>query len=290
MTPSVAAFDSAALQGTICATAMECLRDLESCAATYPDLFPEGPFAATVFSGIALAMAFASPQATAEGIRVVSRTVIWAFALDWRIDRQAKSREDAEAVLAACQAVADGAAPGDPLQEFLASIRDELAAGPAWSRLRPVWLTHLRRYLNANAREWEWKSRGVLPTFEDYLANADNIGSTFVNVTHWVHTGTDRTVAELDRLAAVSADSQRALRLLNDLATYDRDVAWGDLNGLMLGPTRTEVAARAEELVRGCEERIEPLAAAFPEETAYLRRQLGFSVGFYGITDYWGKL
>jgi hypothetical protein len=283
MTPVL---DSAARQGKICATAMECLRDLESCAATYPDLFPERPFGPTVFSGIALAMAFAAPSAPAERIRIVSRTTIWAFALDWLVDHVAQSREEVDAVINGCEAVADGAAPETPLQAFLASIRDELAGRPAWPELRPVWRDHLHRYLRANAREWEWKSRGAPPTFEEYLANADNIGSAFVNVTHWIHTGT----SEPDRLAAANAESQRALRLLNDLATYERDVAWGDLNARMLGLSRAELAKRADELVRGCEALIEPLAAAFPEETGYLRRQLGFSVGYYGITDYWGEL
>jgi hypothetical protein len=83
---------------------------------------------------------------------------------------------------------------------------------------------------------------------------------------------------------------QRALRLLNDLATYERDVAWGDLNSLMLGLDRDEVSRRVGELVERCEEIIEPLSARFPDEATYLRRQLGYSVGYYGLTDYWGTL
>jgi Terpene synthase family 2, C-terminal metal binding len=283
MTP---ALDASARQGKVCATAMECLRDLEKCAAAYPDLYPGGPFGTTVFSGIALAMAFGSPRAPAERIRVVSRTVIWAFAVDWLLDRVATSREEVDAVAGGCEAVAAGAAPEGSLQEFLASIRDELAARPDWAEQRPVWLAHLRAYLRANVREWEWKARDQVPTFEEYLANADNIGSSFVNVTHWIHTGTP----EPGRLEAANAECQRALRLLNDLATYERDVAWGDLNVLLLGLSRSDVAKRADELVRSCEDLLEPLAATLPEETGYLRRQLGFSVGYYGITDYWGEL
>src|SRR5262245_54096661 len=105
------ALDAAAHQGTTCAAAMECLRDLERCAGTYHDLFPDGPFGPTVFSGIALAMAFASPSAAVERIRVGARTAIWAFAVDWLLDRVAESREEVDAVITGCAAVAGGAAP-----------------------------------------------------------------------------------------------------------------------------------------------------------------------------------
>lgn len=288
----------AAEQGRVCALATECLRDLQDCAAAYPELFPAGPFGPTVFSGVALASAFSSPEATMERIRIGARTIIWAFALDWLLDRVATSRDEIDALIRGCLAVAGGAPPaGDaPLQRFLADIRDELATRDGWPELSPVWRGHLERHLLAGAREWDWKAahrsgdRTALPTLDEYLANADNLGSTFVNVTHWIGGGHAGTADRLERPAAVSDEVQRALRLLNDLATYERDVAWGDLNSLLLGVPRAEVVRRAERLVDDCERLIDELHAAFPEQADYLRRQLGYSIGFYGTTDYWGAL
>ncbi len=290
--------DIAAEQGRVCALATDCLRDLQDCASEYPGLFPAKPFGPTVFSGVALAIAFGAPGATTAQIRFTTRMVLWEFATDWLVDRAATSRAEIEAIVAGCGAVGEGESPTPdvPLEVFLASLRDTLAGRPGWAELSPVWRDQLRRYLHANAREWDWKTahavgdRSALPTFEEYLANADNIGATLVNVSHWIHNSDVATAAELRELAAVSAEVQRTLRLLNDLATYERDVAWGDLNSLMLGLSRDDVTKRIGELVESCENMIEPLAARFPGEAVYLRRQIGYSVGFYGMTDYWGTL
>jgi hypothetical protein len=290
--------DIAAEQGRVCALATDCLRDLQDCASEYPGLFSAKPFGPTVFSGVALANAFGSPGATADGIRIAARMALWAFALDWLVDYTATSRTEIEAIVAGCEAVGDGAPPDPdvPLQGLLASLRDDLAGRPGWAGLSPVWREHLRMYLHANALEWDWKTahtagdRTALPTFEEYLANADNFGSSLVNVSHWIWGGAVATEAELGELAAVSAEVQRTLRLLNDLATYERDVAWGDLNSLMLGLGRDDVTKRIGELVESCEKMTEPLATRFPGEAVYLRRQIGYSVGYYGMTDYWGTL
>jgi Terpene synthase family 2, C-terminal metal binding len=299
MAPSVArrdALDAAVSQGRTCAVAMECLRDLQDCVSAHPALFSAGPLGPTVFSGVALAHAFSSPGATAKEIRMAARVTLWAFAADWLLDYAATSSEEIEAIVAGCARVGQGGAPDPdvPLECLLAELRDELATRPHWSELRRVWVEHLDRYLSANAREWAWKTAHAagdttaLPTFEQYLANADNIGASLVNVAHWIHNDAVATAEAMDRLAEVSARAQQALRLLNDLATYERDLEWGDLNSLMLGLGPDEVTHRAEELIARCEEMSEELAIRFPEPAAYLRRQLGHSVGFYGTTDYWG--
>jgi len=290
--------DTAAEQGRVCALAMDCLRDLQECASEYPGLFSAKPFGPTVFSGVALANAFGSPDATAARIRIAARTSLWAFAADWLVDYVATSREEIDDLVRGCAAVGDGASPAPdvPIQALLADLRDELAARPGWAGQYPIWRDHLQRYLLANAREWGWKTAhaagdtAALPTLDDYLANADNFGSALVNVSHWIHNDAAETAGALERLAEAGAEVQRTLRLLNDLATYERDLAWSDLNSLMLGVTRDDVDRRIGELVDGCERLIEPLAAGFPEEARYLRRQIGHSVGYYGMTDYWGTL
>jgi hypothetical protein len=299
MTSSVARrgeLDTAVARGRICAVAVECLRDLEDCVSAYPALFSARPLGTTVFSGVALAHAFGSPDATAKEIRMAGRFTLWGFAADWLLDYAASSEEEINAIVTGCARVGRGGEPRPdvPLECLLAELRDELAARPGWSELRRGWIEHLDRYLSANAREWTWKTArtagdgAALPTFEQYLANADNIGASLVNVSHWIYTDAVTTAEEMDRLAEASALAQQALRLLNDLATHRRDVEWGDLNSLMLGLTPAEVARRAEELVSRSEEMSEELALRFPGPAAYLRRQVGHNVGFYGTTDYWG--
>ncbi|GAB3970290.1 hypothetical protein GCM10029978_043300 [Actinoallomurus acanthiterrae] len=287
---------TAAEHGRICALATDCLRDLRDCAAAYPELFPPDPFGPTVFSGVALANAFGSPWATRGQVRIATRTALWAFAADWLIDYVATSRQEVDEIIRGCSTVAESVVPATevPLQRFLASIRAELETSAVWPALSAAWCDALHRYLRANAREWEWKTayadgdRSALPTFAEYLANADNFGSHLVNVSHWISNESVDDPERLRQLAVAGEEVQRALRLVNDLASYERDLAWGDLNSLMLGVGRDEVGRRIDELVAGCDRLIGALADDFPREAEYLRRQLGYSMGYYGMTDYWG--
>ncbi|WP_091349973.1 terpene synthase family protein [Micromonospora rhizosphaerae] len=283
----------AAEQGRICALAAKGQRDLQECADAYPELFAPREFDPALCGNIAMTMAFSAPWCDPGQLRIANRLVLWIFALDWLIDYDAKSREAVDRLTGRCLAVADGATPkpDDALGRFLAELRDELAAARAYPTHGPMWRAELRRVLDAMVREWDWKQAGAdrLPNLDEYLANAANLASTVVNVVHWIHIGDPVTLARLDELVTVSDEVQRILRLVNDLATYERDVRWGDLNALLLVSDPDQVRRRAEELVGSARALLAPLRESCPVQADYLTRQLGFSCGFYGSTDFWGK-
>ncbi|GAA4246433.1 terpene synthase family protein [Dactylosporangium darangshiense] len=279
--------------GRICALAAAGQRDLQECAAAHQELFGAKPFDHTLFSAIAHATAFGAPWCTREQLRVVNRVSLWVFAADWLMDHEASSREEVTTIIADCFAVADGAAPraASPLGWFLAEIRDELTTAPAFPARRSLWHDEARRMLAAMAQEWQWKSAIAAgasgPTFDEYLDIADNTGLSFVNVTHWLFTG-DRTCLErLDELTAAGREAQRVLRLVNDLATHGRDVVWGDLNALML-TDHADVSRRITTLTEQFQQLLRPLERTCPQQVVYLRRQIGFTGGFYQVTDFWG--
>ncbi|MBO4207064.1 terpene synthase family protein [Micromonospora echinofusca] len=296
-------------QGRICALVARGQRDLQRCASGHPDLFPADPFDATLFSSIAMAIAFGAPWCTEAQLRLTNRTVLWGFAVDWLVDRVATSAAEVDRLAEAALAVADGAAPptDQPLARFLAELRDELATSPTYPARYVVWRAELARMLGAMAREWVWKTRTAAtgtaatrtaatgagdtagrPSLDEYLDNADNLGATFVNVTHWIHTGDPTTAAHLDDLVTASTVVQQVLRLVNDLGTYERDLRWGDLNALLLVADRAEVRQRIDTLVDRARELLAPLTVSCPVQAAYLARQLGYSSGFYRTTDFWG--
>ena len=287
---------SAAEQGRIAALAGAGQRDLQRCASAHPELFPARPFDPALFSGVALATAFGVPWCDAEQLRVANRTALWIFAADWLIDTLATARDQVDRIVTGCRAVAEGAPapPGDPLAAFLVTIRDEVAAAPAYREHGPRWRAELDRMLTAMAREWDWKAARTEhltdgPTFAEYLDNADNFGSTFVNVSHWMVLGEPASLAHLTALTTASRAVQRVLRLVNDLATYRRDVGWGDLNALMLTGDPAVVHREIDEQVRHCQELLEPLAVVAARDVTYLARQIGFSTGFYQLNDFWGS-
>ncbi|MEU8184529.1 terpene synthase family protein [Micromonospora sp. NPDC049044] len=283
----------AAEHGRICALAAKGQRDLAERAAAYPDLFPARPFDPALFGNVAMAIAFGAPRCDLDQLRVTNRAVLWGFAVDWLVDHEARSRAEIDRLTASCLAVADGGPPAadDPLGRFLAELRDELAAVPAYATHGAVWRTELRTMFDAMAREWDWKQAagsGAMPTLDEYLANAANLACTVVNVVHWIRSDDPATLAHLDALVAASDQVQRILRLVNDLASYERDKRWGDLNALMLVPERADVERRIADLVTEARELLEPLRASCPVPADYLARQIGFSSGFYRSTDFWG--
>ncbi|MDG4753076.1 terpene synthase family protein [Micromonospora sp. WMMD718] len=277
----------AAEQGRVCALAAQGQRGLRRAAAAHPELFPGDPFDATLFSSIAQAMAFSAPWHTAAELAVTNRAVLWGFAVDWLVDHQATSRAEVDRITGVCLDVLDGAASGDPLGRFLAELRDDVAAAPAYPALRDHWRGTMARTLDAMAREWDWRGTGR-PTLDDYLANADNLAATVVNVAHWIHTGSVSDAGTLERLIQVGDEVQRALRLVNDLGTHRRDAESGDLNALLLVDDPAEVERRFAEQVDHCRVLLAKLAGEVPREADFLSRQLGFTTGFYRNTDFWG--
>jgi hypothetical protein len=84
--------------------------------------------------------------------------------------------------------------------------------------------------------------------------------------------------------------AQQVVRLVNDLATYRRDLATGDLNVLRLGLSRRAVRLRLIELLADCRERFDRVRRAHPDPVAYVERQVEFNLGFHPLVDYWGGI
>ncbi|CNF20587.1 Terpene synthase family%2C metal binding domain [Mycobacterium tuberculosis] len=283
--------------GTICAVAGQSQRQMRRWAAEHPALYDAKAFDPALFSTLALAAAFSGPGLTADRLRMANRVCVWCFGLDWLIDYVASSRAEVAGLVRRCADIADGATPApgdsaeDELARFLADVRDEMAAEPAYPELRDVWRDELRRMLDAMALEWDWKAAREKgepgPSFEEYLANADNLGFSFVFASHWIASGGGGNVPAV---RAASRAVQRVVRLLNDLGTYERDVQWGDLNGLLLDLTRAEVEERIGELTSEARTLLHDVAKDVPELARYMERQMDFCAGFYGVTDFWGTL
>lgn len=266
-------------------------------AADHPALYDAEAFDPALFSTLALAAAFSGPGLTADRLRMANRVCLWCFGLDWLIDYTASSRTEVTRITQRCALVADGgiAKEGTPAEDeltrFLGDIRSELEAETAYPELRDVWREELQRVLDAMALEWDWKAARDKgddgPTFETYLANADNLGFSVVFTSHWIASGGGGNVPVVRE---ASHAVQRVIRLLNDLGTYERDLQWGDLNCLLLDRTRAEVEERIGELTSEARALVRDAAEDAPALAEYMERQMDFCAGFYGVTDFWGTL
>ena len=285
--------------GGICASAARGQRDLRECAAAYDGMFPSSLFDSTFFSTLALANTFSAPWLEVDELRITNRVALWNFGVDSMVDDVATSPIEAETIARQCLAVADGAEPlaGEPASEFLADIRDEMASAPAFPALQATWREELRRMLVAMLREREWRTAceadvdSPRPTLKEYLhAATDSVGFSFVFVTHWIATSRPEEIERAEAVVAAGRKVERLLRLLNDLATVDRDRASGDLNLLMLGATRADVTQSIDAIVDHRHVLLQPVWACHPRLATFLERQIGFNVGLYRLVDYRGAL
>ncbi|MET9244656.1 terpene synthase family protein [Nonomuraea sp. NPDC003709] len=276
--------DEAFELGRTCALAAECGRDLRRCAQMYSGLFPAAAFGAEFYAALTLSTAFSAPWASAEHLKVANRAALWVLAVDRLVDHTATTREQVDRLIRECLSVADGAVPRSAATRFLADLRDELGTVKEFDDLRWIWRDQLAETLTGMRRAWVWRDTRAVLTLERFLDNADSRGSCFVDVSHWIYTADDWARTHLDDLRAVSRQVQRYLHLLGDVASYRRDMSWGDLNVLALGVSRAEVTRAMAALAREAAGLIEPVGAGSPRTAAYLRRQIGFNAGFVGIS------
>lgn len=288
-------------------------RDLARQIGIYPALFAS-PAMETVPEVLAQAWSFGAPGYGADEVRLGARLSLWIFGLDWLVDHQAATADQVDAIVGRCMSVADvlPADAGDELAVFLASMRAELAAAPAFAELAAVWRDELRRMLHAMATEWAWKIQlGMVPadrrpgppgipeavgmpvsppaTLEGYLAIADNFGSVFTHVTHWMANADPTVLTHLGELRAADRVAQAAMRLANDLATKGREREWGDLNALALGISAHDIGVRIDELAEQARQMLEPLRSRCPRGVTLVLEQMDWTLGFYGGgRDFWG--
>lgn len=278
--------DAAFELGRTCALAAECGRDLQRCAQMYTGLFPVAAFGTEFLNGLTLTTAFSAPWAGADRLKVVNRASLWVMAVERLVDHTATSREQVNRLTRECLSVAEGAVPRTALTRFLADLRDELATVGEFEGLRRIWRDQLADTLVGMTRAWVWRETHAVPTLARYVDNADCRGSCFVDLSHWIYASDDWAKAHLEELRAVSRQVQRYLHVLGDFASFRRDMSWGDLNVLALGADRTEVTDVMTELASEAEHLIERVRRHSPRTASYLRRQMGFSSGFTGVSGY----
>src|SRR5690606_6921421 len=190
-----------------------------------------------------------------------------------------------------CRAVANGApaTPDDLLTAALADLRGQLSHEPAFGSLAGLWQREVARTVASMAREWRWRRKGYLPTIDEYLSNADNLAFCFIFASHLIALANEAAEADAHRLMTAARATQRTIRIINDLGTYRRDLATGDLNVLALAPSRRSVDRLLTSLVSASRSRFTHLRTSHPGLIEYLDRHIDFNLGFYSITDYWGR-
>ncbi|MEU6708964.1 terpene synthase family protein [Streptomyces wuyuanensis] len=278
--------------GRTCASATLVLRDLQAYASQFPQLYGNNVFDAALLASLAHLTAFSCPWLAPKRQQIVGRAALWTFGVDFAIDYQARSEEEVDSIVDRCTTAAAGAPPrrGDELMGAIAEIRDALTPFGC-PELLALWADGVSRSLDAQRREWEWKtSRCVLPTLDEYIQNADSANAMVVLVAEWILDDPVGAMHHRDALVPAARAFQTASLLLNDLGSRQRDEEWGDVNGFMLGVEAVAVTDRMRAAAREADDALRPLRQLGLGPAEHAGRVLEFARGYYSFTDFWGEL
>jgi hypothetical protein len=263
------------------ATALKVIRSLQRWATRFPTVVNPD-----LVLPVALTHTFCCPWLKPDELLLGCRTALWSFHVD---DLVEKVPLDISRLLDIAASAAPD--PGVPTEIVLAELRDELAARPLFETADGLWSSALERLLTALMWERDTalaRAAGAPePSVAEYLEHAFTIGSAFVRPSIWLASESADLFPQLETLTAAMSEAVVAIRLANDLATYERELGEpASLNVLMLqGIDEPWVHREIRERRARC---AEILAPVMPESDAAsgILRLIDYTTTFYLNTDY----
>jgi hypothetical protein len=248
--------------------------------------------------------------------RLLSRmkNTLWVFALDDALDDAGRDDDALLRTVADCHLAAAGIRAGgfsDELALVLDHVRHDLEQYPFFERLQGLWIASLMRVLEGMMYERWVQQRlhrtggvGALPGDEEYMYFArGSIAIPHLWVTSIIIESDPRTLDVLRPLLQLFEECAHAMRLANDLATFERESEEGGINAVAVrvghltrggdGPDRSAIIARAksdvERQMRKARLRARRLAQSIETssgiEQGFLRAT-EFGINLYRVIDF----
>ncbi len=263
------------------ATTLQVTRSLQRWAARFPTVVDPD-----LVLPVALTHTFCCPWLKSRELLVGCRAALWVFHVD---DIVEKVPLDIPRLLD----IAAGAAPdpGTPTEVVLSDLRDELAGRPLFDTMGDLWMGTLNGLLTGLM--WERDAALALaagapaPSVTEYLKYAVTIGSAFIRSSIWVASENTDLLPGLKVLTAGLSEAVVAVRLANDLATYERELTEpASLNILMLQDIDEPWVHREIQQRRArCADILAPVIQE-KNAAAGVLRLIDYTTTFYLSTDY----
>jgi hypothetical protein len=130
---------------------------------------------------------------------------------------------------------------GNELTAMLLDMRERLVQSRLFEPLREYWTTCLNLLVEAMAREsqyaleYEAHGPGALPTLEEYLETGiHSIGMPFWEATVLILSNDDAVLEQFEVVIEVIARAGAAMRLYNDVRTFDKEMREGGINAILI--------------------------------------------------------
>jgi hypothetical protein len=195
---------------------------------------------------LALSVAAAAPFGTVEALISTARQSLWIFTLDDLFDEGQVAHAELIERAACYRALAHREIPcptGDSLATALCEVRDDMATYPLFESLGSVWADALGGTIDGMLAEYRWSlaygrgedPRAPLPSYAEYVRTGRfSIGGP-PHMWSAVITADDAsTPAHVEHLRAMEQLASTSIRLANDLQSYAKEVAEGQINALVI--------------------------------------------------------
>jgi len=217
---------------------------------------------------LALSVAAAAPFASAQTLISTARVSLWVFTLDDIFDEERVPEREMVRRVDRYRALVRGMPTEmgeDSLAVALREIRADLTSYPLFESLGDEWAKALCGTIDGMMCEYRWRAAlaadasAPLPSYEEYVANGlYSIGGPPHIWASLITTDDASTPERIDRLRPMERIASTCIRLANDLQSYRKEVAEGNINGLVilgkvfeaLGMSPEEAHRRADERVR----------------------------------------
>lgn len=231
---------------------LEASRQLEEWASTRPEINPKRIYTTC------LCLAEPVPGLGVDALVAGAMGVLWIFSFDDLVDEGRPTSQEVAALVERYSLIAHGAAEAvtgheeDPLGVRLQEVCDALSRQELFDSARRLWAEGLSNTLRAMLQEHEWRqqylAQGVQPTYSEYIENGlrSIAGAPYI----WmalIGLGDASVVHHAAHLARHMRQSAICVRLANDLRSYRKELAEGNINSI----TVHAAAGEREGMPRG---------------------------------------
>jgi len=186
-------------------------------------------------AAVALLSATVAPRMPVTASLLLSKFAQWLFGVDDRADERLVSLAELEQKVEQWRSMAnDGPSneiDNDELSLMLLEIREELSTFPLFEPLREWWSSEVARLVEAMVQEYwngvQYRTNGTdaLPSLGKYV----NCGLYSIGVTPWaiavlIVLDDPSVEKHLDLIGEAVKNASAAVRLYNDLRSYDKEV------------------------------------------------------------------
>lgn len=179
------------------------------------------------------------PFATVDALISTARLSLWVFTIDDLFDEgnlpRAELIERADLYRALIHRERP-CPPHDSLATALCDIRDDLARYPLFDALGAQWARALCATIDGMLAEYRWSLAGArLPTYAEYVVNGRySIGGPPHMWAAMITADDASTPAHVDHLQVMEQLASTSIRLANDLQSFEKEVAEGQINSLVI--------------------------------------------------------